>query len=92
MTPFARTDRSVLGRWWWTVDRWTLAALMALLGIGVVLIVSGSPGRDRGAGRHQPGRARLCLCRVRPCAKPHRPLPKPGDRRHLPDRQVDCRI
>ena len=41
MTPFARTDRSVLGRWWWTVDRWTL---MALLGIGVVLIVSGSPG------------------------------------------------
>lgn len=44
MTPFARTDRSVLGRWWWTIDRWTLAALMALLGIGVVLIVSGSPG------------------------------------------------
>ena len=44
MTPFARTDRSVLGRWWWTVDRWTLAALLALLGIGVVLIVSGSPG------------------------------------------------
>jgi cell division protein FtsW len=44
MTPFARTDRSILGRWWWTVDRWTLAALMTLLGIGVVLIVSGSPG------------------------------------------------
>ncbi len=44
MTPFARTDRSILGRWWWTVDHWTLAALLALLGIGVVLIVSGSPG------------------------------------------------
>ena len=24
---FARTDHSVLGRWWWTVDRWTLVAL-----------------------------------------------------------------
>ncbi len=44
MIPFARTDRSILGRWWWTVDRWTLAALMTLLGIGIVLIVSGSPG------------------------------------------------
>ncbi|MCA8929956.1 MAG: cell division protein FtsW [Alphaproteobacteria bacterium] len=44
MTPFARTDRSIVGRWWWTVDRWTLAALLSLIGIGVVLIVSGSPG------------------------------------------------
>jgi len=44
MMPFARTDRSIVGRWWWTVDRWTLAALLALIGIGVVLIVSGSPG------------------------------------------------
>lgn len=44
MMPFARTDRSIVGHWWWTVDRWTLAALLTLLGIGVVLIVSGSPG------------------------------------------------
>jgi len=44
MTTFARTDRSIVGRWWWTVDRWTLAALLLLIGIGVVLIVSGSPG------------------------------------------------
>ena len=27
MSNFSRTDRSVLGLWWWTVDRWTLAAL-----------------------------------------------------------------
>ena len=27
---FSRADTSVLGRWWWTVDRWTLAALLAL--------------------------------------------------------------
>ncbi len=25
MTNFTRADRSVVGRWWWTVDRWTLA-------------------------------------------------------------------
>lgn len=43
MTTFARTDRSVLGRWWWTVDRWTLAAVIALLISGVVLIMAASP-------------------------------------------------
>ncbi|MBT6204041.1 MAG: FtsW/RodA/SpoVE family cell cycle protein, partial [Rhodospirillaceae bacterium] len=43
MTTFARTDRSVLGRWWWTIDRWTLAALIALLLCGVVLIMAASP-------------------------------------------------
>ncbi len=44
MMRFARTDRTVLGRWWWTVDHWTLGALVCLLLIGVVLIGSGSPG------------------------------------------------
>ena len=43
MTTFARTDRSVLGRWWWTVDRWTLSALVALLLAGVVLVMAASP-------------------------------------------------
>ncbi len=40
---FARTDTSVLGRWWWTVDRWNLAALITLVGIGVVLTWAASP-------------------------------------------------
>ncbi len=40
---FARTDTSVLGRWWWTVDRWTLAALAALVGFGALLIFAASP-------------------------------------------------
>ena len=31
MITFARTDTSLLGRWWWTVDRWTLAALICLM-------------------------------------------------------------
>lgn len=39
----ARTDNSILGRWWWTVDRWTLLALIALAAIGVVLAMAASP-------------------------------------------------
>lgn len=41
--PFARTDTSLMGRWWWTVDRWTLVALFALIGIGGVLALAASP-------------------------------------------------
>jgi cell division protein FtsW len=43
MTPLARTDTSVLARWWWTVDRWTLVALCALIAIGVLLTATASP-------------------------------------------------
>ncbi len=39
----SRTDTSVLGRWWWTVDRWTLAALMVLIGFGYVMMLAASP-------------------------------------------------
>ncbi len=40
---FARTDTSVLARWWWTVDRWTLAALAVIVAFGVVLVFAASP-------------------------------------------------
>ena len=40
---FSRSDTSVLGRWWWTVDRWTLAALLALIGFGYVMMLAASP-------------------------------------------------
>jgi cell division protein FtsW len=40
---FARTDTSLLGRWWWTVDRWILLALGALVGIGIILTFAASP-------------------------------------------------
>ena len=43
MSSFARADTSIIGRWWWTVDRWTLAALAVLMGIGAVLILAASP-------------------------------------------------
>jgi cell division protein FtsW len=40
---FARIDQSRVARWWWTVDRWTLGALMALIAIGAVLSMAASP-------------------------------------------------
>jgi cell division protein FtsW len=43
MIGFARTDRSALGQWWWTVDRWTLAAVIALMFIGAILVLAASP-------------------------------------------------
>ena len=43
MIGFARTDRSALGQWWWTVDRWTLAAVIALMFIGAILGLAACP-------------------------------------------------
>ena len=40
---FSRTDQSVFGRWWWTIDRGMLAALLTLMGFGVVLVAASSP-------------------------------------------------
>jgi cell division protein FtsW len=43
MTTFSRMDTSVLGRWWWTIDRWTLAAIAALMAFGTILALASSP-------------------------------------------------
>ena len=43
MTAFARADNSVIGRWWWTVDRWTVAAVALLAGFGMLLTLAASP-------------------------------------------------
>lgn len=40
---FARTDRSKLGVWWWTTDRWLLGAAAALVFLGVMLSFASSP-------------------------------------------------
>ena len=40
---FGRTDTSTLGRWWWTVDRISMAALLLLVGIGMLLTMAASP-------------------------------------------------
>jgi len=49
MTPssqahaFARSDRSPLGMWWWTVDRWMLGVTALLIAMGVALSFASSP-------------------------------------------------
>ena len=40
---FSRTDRSQLAQWWYTVDHALIAALLALVGTGVVLSLAASP-------------------------------------------------
>ena len=43
MTTVKRTDTSLLGRWWWTVDRWMLMAIVAIAAIGALLTLAASP-------------------------------------------------
>jgi cell division protein FtsW len=43
MISLARTNTSLIGQWWWTVDRWTLAALMFLILMGILLVMAASP-------------------------------------------------
>ncbi|MDA8050922.1 MAG: putative peptidoglycan glycosyltransferase FtsW [Rhodospirillales bacterium] len=43
MPALSRSDNSLLGRWWWSVDRWTLTAITTLLGFGYVMVLSASP-------------------------------------------------
>lgn len=43
MSTIARTDTSVVGRWWWTVDRWALLALLLLMALGALLTQAASP-------------------------------------------------
>ncbi|MCE2951440.1 MAG: FtsW/RodA/SpoVE family cell cycle protein [Alphaproteobacteria bacterium] len=43
MNWLSRADTSPLGRWWWTVDRWTLAGVIALMGSGFFLTMAASP-------------------------------------------------
>ena len=40
---FSRTDESLFGRWWWTVDRWMIAAIIAILALGGILALAASP-------------------------------------------------
>src|SRR5271156_6053547 len=38
-----RTNTTLFGRWWWTVDRLNLFALLLLIAIGSILVTAGSP-------------------------------------------------
>ncbi|WP_157015870.1 putative lipid II flippase FtsW [Mesorhizobium xinjiangense] len=39
----SRVDRGHVANWWWTIDRWFLAAFLTLMGLGVVLSFAASP-------------------------------------------------
>jgi cell division protein FtsW len=43
MPTLSRADNSILGRWWWTVDRWTLTAISGLIGFGYIMMLAASP-------------------------------------------------
>ncbi len=40
---FHLSENSIAGRWWASIDRWTLAALLLLIGIGALLLFAASP-------------------------------------------------
>lgn len=40
---FARSDRSPIGVWWWTVDRWMLGVVALLIAVGVLMSFAASP-------------------------------------------------
>ncbi len=50
MTSFSRTDQSILGRWWWTLDRWALLVLALLFALGAILTVAASPSAAQRIG------------------------------------------
>ena len=39
----ARTDKTVIGKWWWTIDYWLLISVGTLIAIGLLLIMAASP-------------------------------------------------
>ena len=43
MPGLSRADNSLLGRWWWSVDRWTLGAIGMLIGFGYIMMLAASP-------------------------------------------------
>ena len=43
MITLSRADNSLLGRWWWSVDRLTLGAIGVLIGFGYVMMLAASP-------------------------------------------------
>ena len=51
---FARTDRSPLGIWWWTIDRLLLAAVAGLIFLGVALSFASSPAAAARIGIDDP--------------------------------------
>ena len=43
MISLSRSDSSILGRWWWTVDRVMLLAFLILISFGVLMAMAATP-------------------------------------------------
>ena len=43
MSVLSRTDRSTMGRWFWTIDHVLLALVLVLIGIGLIAVAAASP-------------------------------------------------
>lgn len=43
MALLSRTDRSMFGEWWWTVDRAMLVAFIVLIVFGILMVTTASP-------------------------------------------------
>ncbi len=47
-----RTNRTPLGRWWWTIDRYMLLTLLLIMVFGGILVMAGSPAVAERIGLH----------------------------------------
>lgn len=43
MLSLARTNTSLVGQWWWTIDRWLLSSIVLLILLGIFLVMAASP-------------------------------------------------
>ena len=43
MSTFTRTDTSLVSRWGWTIDRWTLLSVLMISALGALLVLAASP-------------------------------------------------
>ena len=71
---FARSDRSPLGVWWWTTDRWLLGAVAVLIGLGILLSFAASPAAAARMKEVEVGHARrprVHLILARGGSRPH---------------------
>ncbi len=56
MTPLGRNDRTLVGRWFWTIDRVLLLLVLLLMGIGLIAVAAASPAA---AHRYSGGNVQL---------------------------------
>lgn len=40
---FSRSDRSIISKWWWSIDRWLLLSFMLLILFGFVMAMAATP-------------------------------------------------